>query len=330
MSGLSRSRAGEIISRFPSSNVLVIGDLMLDRFVWGEVDRISPEAPVPVVRVRRETACLGGAGNVVSNLAALGGKVRCAGVVGEDEAGGQIRERLAATGAELRAVLTAPGRPTTVKVRVIAHNQQVVRVDQEEDSPLDTPVAERLIEEALALLAGSAAVVISDYDKGVLSPALLQRLLAEAARAGLPVIVDPKLTHFPLYQPVTVLTPNLAEAARATAIELRREEDLERAGRKILQMLDAKALLITRGERGMSLFERDGSTVHISARSREVFDVTGAGDTVGATLALALSARASIREAAELSNIAAGLVVGKLGTATVTAAELLDAVQGDG
>ena len=299
---------------------------MLDRFVWGQVNRISPEAPVPVVRITRETASLGGAGNVASNLAALGAAVRCAGLVGDDEAGAQVRERLGAIGADTTAVVTHPGRPTTLKMRVVAHNQQVVRVDQEEDSPPGAEVAGHLIEKAFSLLPGSEALIISDYDKGVVSRELLGRLLGEAARRGIPVIVDPKLAHFRLYQPATVLTPNQMEASRATAIEVRREEDVERVGRRILEMLDARALLITRGEKGMSLFERERPTTAIPARSREVYDVTGAGDTVVAALALALVAGAGIREASELANVAAGLVVAKLGTATLSVEELTAAL----
>jgi D-beta-D-heptose 7-phosphate kinase/D-beta-D-heptose 1-phosphate adenosyltransferase len=299
---------------------------MLDRFVWGQVNRISPEAPVPVVRITRETASLGGAGNVASNLAALGAAVRCAGLVGDDEAGAQVRERLGAIGADIAAVVTHPGRPTTLKMRVVAHNQQVVRVDQEEDAPPGAEVAGPLIEKAFSLLPGSEALIISDYDKGVVSAEMLGRLLGEAARRGIPVIVDPKLTHFRLYQPATVLTPNQMEASRATAIEVRREEDVERVGRRILEMLDTRALLITRGEKGMSLFERERPTTAIPARSREVYDVTGAGDTVVATLALALVAGAGIREASELANVAAGLVVAKLGTATLSVEELTAAL----
>ena len=319
---LTRPRRLELVGRFPAQTVLVVGDIMLDRFVWGEVTRISPEAPVPVVRIRRETDCLGGAGNVVSNLRALGSSVRFAGLVGSDEAAGRVRERLQANGVDVRGLLVDPARPTTLKMRIIAHSQQVVRVDSEEDRPLDGALGEGLLQRALELLEGVSALMISDYDKGVLSPGLLRPLLAAAAKAGLPVIVDPKLTHFPHYEPVTIITPNQLEAARATATEIRGDADVERAGRKILEMLDTRALLMTRGERGMALFERGGATSFIPARSREVYDVTGAGDTVASVLALALPAGASLREAAELANLAAGIVVGKIGTATVTAEEL--------
>jgi D-beta-D-heptose 7-phosphate kinase/D-beta-D-heptose 1-phosphate adenosyltransferase len=323
---LTRPRATEIVGRFPSQAVLVVGDVMLDRFVWGEVTRISPEAPVPVVKIRRETATLGGAGNVVSNLTALGAAVRFAGVVGEDEAGRRVRERLASAGVDVRGLLNDPTRPTTLKMRIVAHNQQVVRVDTEEDGSLPEPLAGELLRQALALLDGVSALMISDYDKGVLSPGLLRPLLAAARAAAIPVVVDPKRAHFPLYQPVTVITPNQAEAARATAIEIRGEADVERAGRRILEMLATDALLVTRGERGMALFERDRETTAIPTRSREVYDVTGAGDTVASVLALALPAGATMREAAELANFAAGIVVGKIGTATVSREELLAAI----
>src|SRR5262245_5682002 len=241
---LTRPRRLELVGRFPAQTVLVVGDIMLDRFVWGEVTRISPEAPVPVVRIRRETDALGGAGNVVSNLRALGASVRFAGLVGSDEAGARVRERLQAGQVDVRGLLVDPTRPTTLKMRIIAHSQQVVRVDSEEDRPLDGTLGEGLLKRALELLEGVSGLIIPDYDKGVLSPGLLRPLLAAASKAGLPVIADPKLTHFRHYEPVTVITPNQFEAARATATEIRGEADVERAGRKILEMLDTRALLM--------------------------------------------------------------------------------------
>jgi D-beta-D-heptose 7-phosphate kinase/D-beta-D-heptose 1-phosphate adenosyltransferase len=324
--GLGKDRAGEILAKFPKTPVLVLGDLMLDRFVWGEVSRISPEAPVPVVRVKRETSTLGGAGNVVSNLAALGGAARVAGILGGDETGRQTGEMLRACGADMSAVLTDPARPGTLKMRVIAHSQQVVRVDQESDALLPADLRAQFLAAALAALAGVRALVISDYDKGVVCPEVLSAVLGAARAAGVPVLVDPKISHFPHYQPVTLLTPNQSEAARATAIEIRDEADVERAGRKILDQLDTRGVLITRGDRGMALFERDRPTWTIPARAREVFDVTGAGDTVVAVLTLALAAGAGLREAAELANVAGGLVVSRLGTATVTAKEVLEGI----
>jgi len=324
VSELTRSRAAEILASFAGKPVLVVGDLMLDRFVWGDVSRISPEAPVPVVHVRRETAALGGAGNVAANLAALGASVSIAGILGGDDTGKRIAALFRECGVDASGVVTDAGRPSISKTRIVAHSQQVVRVDREDDGAVSAATAEALRTGARAKLGGAAALVISDYDKGAIGPALLGGLLADARRAGIPVVVDPKISHFSLYQPATILTPNQSEASRATGIAIRSDDGLERAGRAILDMLDTQAVLITRGEKGMSLFERDRPTRSIAAEAREVFDVTGAGDTVVACLTLALAAGAQAIEAAALANIAAGRAVSRLGTATVTPQEIQD------
>jgi D-beta-D-heptose 7-phosphate kinase/D-beta-D-heptose 1-phosphate adenosyltransferase len=320
------SLARRIISQFPHRRIVVMGDLMLDRFIRGRVGRISPEAPVPVVRVSQETLVPGGAGNVVHNLLALGGKVSVVGLVGADEAGVQLLSELKSRGADTGAVLTDPDRPTTQKVRVIAEHQQVVRYDREGDEPPSRNFQDRLVEQALRRLEEADALVLSDYRKGVLSPAVLPTLIAAARKAGVPVIVDPKVEHFRFYRQATCLTPNLSEAFGGMHASAKEDDaSVEAMGRKIVDTLKAESLLITRGEHGMTLFERVGAglrTTHLPTRAKEVFDVTGAGDTVVAVLSLALGSGASLRQAAALSNAAAGIVVGKLGTATASPEEL--------
>jgi D-beta-D-heptose 7-phosphate kinase/D-beta-D-heptose 1-phosphate adenosyltransferase len=296
---------------------------MLDQFVWGSVTRISPEAPVPVVRLERETVSPGGAGNVARNLVALGARARPVGVVGEDRDGEHLARLCRESGMPVEGLVTVRGRPTTVKMRVVAQHQHVVRVDREDDGPLASEAARAVRERALAGLEGAHAVVISDYDKGAITPDLLAAVLPEAARRGLPLVVDPKPRHFAHYRPATVVTPNAREAMEAAGLPARTDAELEALGRSLLAGLGCPHLLITRGERGMLLLDRGGGALAIPAAAREVFDVTGAGDTVAATLALALAAGASVRDAAVLANRAAGVVVGKLGTAVVSREEIL-------
>ena len=299
--------------------------MMVDQYLWGGVTRISPEAPVPVVRLERESFRLGGAGNVVNNLVALGARAIPAGVRGDDRHGDILETFCRDSGIPTEALIVAPGRPTTVKTRVIAHHQQVVRVDHEVDGPLEAGVAGRFAQKALSSLAGVQGLIVSDYDKGGISADLLSALLPDAARRGLPIVVDPKTRLFRHYRPATVVTPNAREAMEATGMPARTEEEFETVGRRLLEVLGCPYVLITRGERGMLLLKKDGPSLAIPATAREVFDVTGAGDTVAATLALALAAGASMEEAALLSNRAAGVVVGKIGTATLTVQELLNA-----
>ncbi len=319
--------AARIVGRFRGRRVLVVGDPMLDRFVWGEVSRISPEAPVPVVKVERETIHLGGAANVAANLADLGASSCVVGVTGRDSGAEQLRAALTAAGVDGRLVEDS-GRVTTLKTRVLARAQQVVRVDREFDAPVAGAILEELIACALDELERAEAVVVSDYDKGVVTRDLLRAVLPAARGKGLPVVVDPKIPHFAEYQPITVLTPNQSEAARATATEIRCDADCLAAARAILDRLDTRAVLVTRGERGMLLLERRAEPVWISASAREVYDVTGAGDTVVAVLALALACQSRLDEAALLANLAGGIVVGKVGTATVDPDELIRCARG--
>jgi rfaE bifunctional protein kinase chain/domain len=325
---LPARRAASLLRSMRDHRVLVLGDVMLDEFVWGQVSRISPEAPVPVVRVTGQSFHLGGAGNVAANVRSLGGASALAAAVGRDSAGGRVREALAAAGVEAHLVELAPGRPTTVKTRIVAHSQQVVRADREDASDVPARTEAALVEAVRQELAACSALVISDYEKGVVTASLLRRVLPLARRRRVPVLVDPKVRHFRQYRGVTVVTPNQLETEMATGLRVRGPGDLLAAGRRVLSLLGCRAVLVTRGEHGMSLFEKGRPPVHVEAAAREVFDVTGAGDTVIATLALALAAGASLPEAAALANCAAGVVVGKVGTAQATPAEVLAAARG--
>jgi D-glycero-beta-D-manno-heptose-7-phosphate kinase len=323
---LSPRRAHALVKAMRGRRVLILGDVMLDEFLWGRVARISPEAPVPVVEITRQSFHLGGAANVAANVRSLGGRAVVVGVVGTDSAAEAIRKALAADGID-DALVTDQGRPTTLKTRIVAHHQQVVRADRELASAVPRATEDALLKGVTGALPTCAAVIVSDYLKGVVTPRVMRRLLATARLGGVPVLVDPKVGHFPLYRRTAVVTPNQAEAEQATGVKIRTEADLLSAGRRILRRLGCDAALITRGEHGLSLFEPGRPARHVPTAAREVFDVTGAGDTVIATLALARAAGASLAEAAVLANFAAGVVVGKIGTATASPAEVLAAVQ---
>lgn len=316
----------ELLEHVRGERVAIVGDLMLDRFVWGRVSRISPEAPVPVVEIQRESFHLGGAANVARNLASLGVTPLLLGVVGNDEAASQLRGALRERGLSDDAVLTEPNRRTTVKTRIIAGSQQVVRADWESVDDLDDDTESRSLEALATLVERARALVLSDYAKGALTPRIIARALELARTRGIPVLVDPKIHRYRLYRGVTLVTPNLNEAERFAGIAVRTDDDVAAAARSILDELECRAVLITRGEQGMTLFETGQPSRHIPTFAREVFDVSGAGDTVIAAAALGLAAGASLSEAAELANRAAGIVVGKLGTATVEPRELIDSV----
>jgi D-beta-D-heptose 7-phosphate kinase/D-beta-D-heptose 1-phosphate adenosyltransferase len=304
--------------------VVVLGDVMLDEFFWGDVTRISPEAPVPVVDIRRESTHLGGAANVVANVVALGAKACVIGVVGNDSAGERLRASLKEASA-LQAddyLVVDEHRPSTTKTRIIAHSQLVVRADREKRTPVNGPLEIRIVDSLKLALADADAFVISDYDKGVVTPSILAQVLPLAYQR-VPVLIDPKIRNFSHYQPASLITPNHHEALRLTNTEDDSDESLHQAAQIIQEKLSCDAVLITRGDRGIMLLERDSDPVFVATTAREVYDVTGAGDTVIATLAAALSAGASMLEAANLANHAAGIVVGKVGTATATDEELL-------
>jgi len=329
MNPLSRERAEKLAGEFADKRIIVLGDLMLDEFIWGRVRRISPEAPVPVVEVERQSLALGGAGNVVSNLVALGARPAPLGVVGDDMDAERLRAAFERLGVSTAGLITDHTRTTTLKMRIIAHNQQVVRADRESRAPVAAEIEDQIVAQFQRELETADAVVISDYNKGLLTARVLAGALGTARARGLTVCLDPKMRSFAGYQPVTVITPNHQEAADAAGIAIEDEASLIAAGRQLLSVIDCRAVLITRGEEGMTLFTDSGAITHIPTVAREVYDVTGAGDTVIATLALALAASASFEEAARLANHAAGVVVGKVGTAVLTRDELLATIGSD-
>lgn len=322
MSDLSAS-----VKKFPGLPVLVVGDLMVDRYIRGAVSRLSPEAPVPVVDVHHEEFMPGGAGNVAANIAALGGRPILISLVGEDAEGDRLLSALRDRGVDVSGVAVDGSRPTILKTRVLAGHQQVVRFDREDRAPFPHGLVDRILASVQERMAVSKGVILSDYGKGMVSRRLLKSVLAWAHRQGKPVTVDPKIEHFLSYRGVDCITPNLKEATEGIrAFPPKNDGEVDALGRRILRRLRCHSVLITRSERGMSLYREGKPPLHIPSQAREVFDVTGAGDTVIATLSLALAAGVSLGEAARISNAAAGVVVAKLGTATVSPAELRKAL----
>jgi len=319
---LTRARASEILDTLRDRNVVVLGDVMLDEFVWGDVTRISPEAPVPVVDVRRESVHLGGAANVLANLVALGARGSVIGVIGNDAAGERLKTGLRDLGAQDQCLIVDDTRPSTIKTRIIAHSQLVVRADRESRTQVNGNLEEKIVASLKEALKEADAFVVSDYDKGVVTPAILREILP-LAYERVPVLIDPKLRNFNAYRPATLVTPNHLEALRMSDSEDHSDDGSHHAAKVIREKLGCDAVLITRGDRGMMLLEANGEPVYVKTAAREVYDVTGAGDTVIAALAGALSAGATMVEAASLANHAAGIVVGKVGTATASAAELI-------
>jgi D-beta-D-heptose 7-phosphate kinase/D-beta-D-heptose 1-phosphate adenosyltransferase len=316
-----------LLGQFAEGRVLVVGDIIMDEFLWGKVDRISPEAPVPVVTVNRETQLLGGAANVVNNIRALGGKVFFAGILGSDERGRKILSLLEEIGVETDGILIDPRRPTTVKTRILAHSQQVVRFDRENQSPLSQGYADSLTSYVRDTIHHADTVVIADYGKGVVTTELVQTITRISKKEDKIVALDPKISRFHHYGDVTIVTPNSQEAGMASGIEIVDGNSLREAGEKLLDRFRCDAVLITRGEDGMALFERGEEPTLVPTAAKEVFDVTGAGDSVIGVMALALAVGASFQEAAVIANYAAGVVVGKVGTATVTLKELENAMK---
>ena len=317
------------LSNFPSCTVLVLGDIMLDRYVFGEVRRISPEAPIPVLRAQRSQTVLGGAGNVAKNVVALGARAILVGVVGGDEAGLAIERAVAETGG--RITLHAeiePGRPSTVKTRFMSGSHQLLRLDEEVASPIDGATADRMLASYADALERADIVVLSDYAKGVLSDHVLASAIALARRAGKPVIADPKRADFAAYAQVTVLTPNELEVTAATGIDAHDDAGAVAAGRAALESSGADAVLVTRSARGLTLVRRSAPPLHLPTEAREVSDVSGAGDTLMASFSVMLAAGADMAEAARVANVAAGLSVAKQGTATVGHDELFRALSG--
>ena len=310
------------IDRFAGSTVLVIGDIILDEYIWGDVTRISPEAPVPVVDVNQETKMLGGAANVVNNIASLGGKAVLCGVIGNDGTGKEITDKVKDLGLITDGILAEMGRPTTIKTRIVAQSQQVVRYDREVRKQIREESINRLLDFVRSMQPQINAVVVSDYGKGVVSAPLMKGLRDLLSGSRIILAVDPKTGNFEYYQGIDVITPNHHEAGAFCRITIADEERLMYAGKKMLSDLNCRSVLITQGKDGMTLFERNGDISHIPTVARKVFDVTGAGDTVISTLSLGLASGMDLKSAAVISNFAAGIVVGEVGTSTVKAEEL--------
>ncbi len=316
------SNAMDLIARLGGARVAVIGDLMLDRYVYGSVDRVSPEAPIPVLGIERDAVMLGGAGNVARNVAALGAKAVLIGVTGEDGSGEAVADLLAGEDDIDARITVCQGRATSVKTRFVAAAQQLLRTDRDDRAELGSEEAEAVLAAALAAIEEAGAVVLSDYAKGVLSRDLIEKVTAAAASKGISVIADPKAREFGRYRGADIITPNRAELAAATGIGVDDNAGAEAAARQIIDDCGIAAVLATRGADGMTLVRGAEEPEHIAARAREVFDVSGAGDTVVAALAAALAAGADLAAAAELANAAAGVVVGKVGTAVAYADDL--------
>ena len=312
----------DLFSKFKNVKILVAGDVMLDRFWWGDVTRISPEAPVPVVHLNKTSLAAGGAANVAANISTLGATPYLLGCVGTDPEASELSEVISSTGIATDGLIRISSRKTTVKTRILAHGQQIARVDQETAVPLGVEDTEELINVFERLLSSVNAIVLSDYAKGCLSTKAIAHIISSAKERSIPVIVDPKGRDFSRYRGATILTPNRREAAIACNIDDTGRTIVESAGKKLLGELDLSALLVTEGPDGMTLFEADRRAVDLPATAREVYDSTGAGDTVIAALAVSLAAGFSVYQAATIANTAAGLAVEKLGTATVSIAEV--------
>lgn len=319
-----RKRLSAIIQKFRDKRILVLGDIMLDKYIWGHVARISPEAPVPIVEVNQDTSCLGGAGNVCFNLQELGARPLLVGTVGNDPEGEWIKKIVM----DGRGIIIDPKRPTTVKTRIIAHQQQIVRVDREKNAPISSNTQKNILE--IIKNEKYEGVLLSDYNKGTLTKSLVKEVLNYAQKNDLPVFVDPKVENFKLFSPVTLIAPNHFEAEKFLNHPCLSDKQVERAGQEILNKISTRYLILKRGEHGMTVFEKGKRSFHIPTQAKEVFDVTGAGDTVIAAAVVSLLSGANIMESALISNAAAGVVVGKIGTAALSSQELLLALTNQG
>lgn len=316
----------ENLERLKDATVLVVGDVMLDRYWWGDVTRISPEAPVPVVRLRKSTFALGGAANVAANVAGLGARPILIGCVGTDDEAADFRTALLELGVSAEYLVARDRAPTSVKTRIIAHNQQVVRVDREESTGLSASEENRICDAIATAITDADIIIISDYQKGVLSEAVLAGIFESAGKSEKKIFVDPKGRDFGKYSGASVLTPNRREAAEALDLDEASQTLIETAGRRLIKTLDLEAILITRGDEGMSLFIGANDEIHLHTEAKQIYDVTGAGDTVIATLATAVAAGFDYTEASMLANTAAGIVVGQVGTTAITFEQLVQAV----
>jgi D-beta-D-heptose 7-phosphate kinase/D-beta-D-heptose 1-phosphate adenosyltransferase len=316
------NEVSKYMDKFPEARILVVGDIIMDEYIWGNVSRISPEAPVPVVDVQDQTKMLGGAANVLNNIISLGGRAILCGVIGNDPTGREILERLKTTGSATRGIVVEQKRPTSIKTRIIAHNQQVVRFDRESRKGIESESRDKLLRIVQEQRGEIDAVLVADYGKGVVSEALMKSLRGLLPDMSVPLAVDPKTGNFECYRGVDVITPNHYEAGAFSRIEIMDEDTLVRAGRQMLDELDCGTVLVTQGKDGMTLFEKNGEISHIPTVAKKVFDVTGAGDTVISTFCLGLASGMDMKSAAVISNFAAGIVVGEVGTTTVKVDEL--------
>ena len=315
------------VENFRNTKVLVIGDLILDEFLWGDVSRISPEAPVPVVWVKKESFMPGGASNVANNLSSLGAQVHLVGVIGDDERGAILKGELEQKGVNTAGIITDDSRPTILKTRVVAQHQQVVRIDKERVDPLSAGIVSKLVRYIESIMKDMDAVIIEDYGKGVITSALLSKVIPSAKRYNKIISVDPKEENFKYYRGVSVITPNNHEASKAVGFKIKDNVTLVEAGKSLLKKLKCKIALITLGENGMAVFQKNKPMKQIPTVAQEVFDVSGAGDTVIASYTLSLAAGADPIMAAHIANCAAGIVVGKVGIAVVTPDELLNRIK---
>lgn len=322
----TNSRLQTLFENLSGKRVAVIGDLMLDRYFWGSVTRISPEAPVPVVEIESESTRLGGAANVANNIASLGGTPFMVGVVGDDDSGKVLTAIVGESGFPSEGILVDPARPTTVKTRVIAHHQHVVRVDREVKHDIAEGVQSRFLDVLRRNADSLDAIIIEDYNKGVVVKALIKELVEFAKKNRIIITVDPKFNNFFEYKQVTVFKPNRKETEEALGVRLNDQTSVEQAGRTLLQRLEAENVLLTLGERGMTLVEGGGQMTHVPTAARQVADVSGAGDTVISTLTMMLAAGGSIREASMLANVAGGIVCGEVGIVPIDAGELRKSV----
>ncbi len=318
------SELRKIIDQFKNKRVLVIGDLMIDHYIWGKVDRISPEAPVPVVEVRKEDFRLGGAANVVNNIHALGAVPYVLGLIGNDQNAERMRDIFIANGISNLELIADESRNTTIKTRVIAHNQQVVRIDRENDDDVARDVEDRIIERFEALIPQVDAVLIEDYNKGLLTERVINTVIDTCNKLDKIVTVDPKFRNFFAYKNCTVFKPNLKETEKNLGIEIKSEDDFLAAAHKLLDRLEPEYVVVTRSEKGLSVFSRTADPISIPTFAMEVYDVSGAGDTVISTLTLCLAAGCDMRTSALIANHAAGKVCGKMGIHPILPDEIID------
>lgn len=320
---LQHSRIQQLLTGIKEKRLAVIGDVMIDRYIWGNVSRVSPEAPVPVVEVESESTRLGGAANVANNITSLGARAFLIGIAGNDANGKELKQILDEQNTSSEGIIIDPSRPTTVKTRVIAHNQHVVRIDSEEKKDIDDTIQKKVLSILQNSIESIDGIIIEDYNKGVVVQQLIHAVIALAKKYNKVITVDPKFNNFFEYKNVSVFKPNIKETEEALGKKLRSEDNVLSAGKLLLERLQADNVLLTRSEKGMSLFEKNGAVTHIPTRAREVADVSGAGDTVIATLTAMLTAGATVKEAAILANMAGGIVVGEVGIVPIKPEQLL-------